>query len=200
MTEKNCSKCKAKKLLTEFHKKSNLTKHPDGFYSQCRQCVSAYMKAKYENNPERDKEKSRIYRQSNPDKARACVIAWRKNNREAHLDMKRRSGIKNRESSRERRMQRCYGISILEYDKICESQSNSCAICKSTKSLLRKGSQHWNVDHDHKTGKVRGLLCYLCNSALGHFQDDSERIRKAIEYLKHHQSSGCESNAEGWCG
>jgi hypothetical protein len=70
---------------------------------------------------------------------------------------------------------RKYGLGIHDYDVLRQRQDNRCAICQRERSLV--------VDHDHVTGKVRGLLCDPCNWALGHMEDDRERLRRAIEYL-----------------
>ena len=71
-----------------------------------------------------------------------------------------------------------YGITIAEYDSILESQNNACAICGS--EITGKGG----LDHCHATGKIRGVLCAHCNAAIGHMNDDIERLRKAISYLE----------------
>lgn len=59
-------------------------------------------------------------------------------------------------------------------------RQGGCAICKSP---TPNGQKDWAVDHDHKTGKIRGILCAPCNKGLGHFQDDKQRLQQAIEYL-----------------
>jgi hypothetical protein len=62
--------------------------------------------------------------------------------------------------------------------------SESCAICGHEPAPGAKGAQKLHIDHDPKTGKLRGLLCMGCNVALGHFEDDVERIKRAIAYLE----------------
>lgn len=76
-----------------------------------------------------------------------------------------------------------YGLSLTEYEEIRRTQNDKCAICSSDNSKSKNGSG-WCVDHDHKTGEVRGLLCHPCNRGLGQFQDDVEVMRKAIKYLE----------------
>jgi hypothetical protein len=61
-----------------------------------------------------------------------------------------------------------------------EEQDNKCAICKSDNLMHRT---KWHVDHCHETGKIRGLLCTLCNVGLGSFKDNKEFLKCAIEYL-----------------
>ncbi len=66
-----------------------------------------------------------------------------------------------------------------EYNAMLEAQGGVCAICKKKPKAGRLA-----VDHVHGTDKVRGLLCNLCNSALGLFKDDPDRLKVAIEYLR----------------
>lgn len=77
---------------------------------------------------------------------------------------------------------RKYNISLEDYDKILESQNGLCAICRGTETRVSK--LYLSVDHNHTTGKVRGLLCYNCNVGLGNFKDDKESLMNAIKYLE----------------
>lgn len=71
-----------------------------------------------------------------------------------------------------------------EYRRMLESQGVSCAICGTHATDCSKA--RLDIDHDHSTGKIRGLLCFNCNIGLGAFCDDTERLRKAIIYLNLH--------------
>lgn len=75
-----------------------------------------------------------------------------------------------------------YGISVAEYSQQAESQEGVCAICFSPETI--KGRKGLAIDHDHDTGKIRGLLCGNCNSILGLAEDSIPRLRSAIAYLK----------------
>lgn len=67
------------------------------------------------------------------------------------------------------------------YDESLEAiRSNGCMICGDLKDMM---GRNLAVDHDHKTGKNRGLLCHHCNTGLGLFNDDVELLKKAISYL-----------------
>jgi hypothetical protein len=78
------------------------------------------------------------------------------------------------EKSRRFRLNR-YGISVEEWDTIFDRQGGLCAICKV--NPIR------DLDHDHKTGEVRGLLCNPCNQGLGLFNEDRNRLLAAVAYL-----------------
>jgi len=67
------------------------------------------------------------------------------------------------------------------YDELYEKQMGKCAICGADQNNLSKSLC---LDHNHKDGTIRGLLCQNCNLALGLFQDDIEILNKAINYLK----------------
>lgn len=75
-----------------------------------------------------------------------------------------------------------YGITQEEYLVLLENQKDSCAICK-TKNAGGK-NKVWQIDHDHITGKVRGLLCWACNAGLGQFKDNINSLKTAIKYLE----------------
>ena len=66
---------------------------------------------------------------------------------------------------------------------MAEDQKGICAICG---ELPHGENRVLHIDHDHLTGKIRGLLCMSCNRALGWFRDDTVILKKAIEYLKTH--------------
>lgn len=78
-----------------------------------------------------------------------------------------------------------FGISLDDYDSMLSFQGGSCAICK-TKDPVGHGrkNKRFSVDHDHKTGKVRGLLCHHCNVGIGSMMDDVKILKSAIRYLE----------------
>ena len=82
-------------------------------------------------------------------------------------------------------LQKTYGISLDEYNRMLEKQEHRCQICGSEGfSMHKNGTMLLVVDHDHTTGHVRGLLCHNCNRALGLLQDNIQVIQKALEYLE----------------
>lgn len=84
-----------------------------------------------------------------------------------------------RAGARESRYKRLYNITIEEYDKILEYQGGVCAICLEPP----KGNRRFAVDHCHRTGLIRGLLCWQCNRAIGSFYDRQELMWTAFVYL-----------------
>lgn len=86
-------------------------------------------------------------------------------------------------------LKRKFGITIIEYESMLEKQNGKCAICKNyevAKKINNDKVREMSVDHCHKTGKVRGLLCTGCNTAIGHFKESIESMQSAIEYLRPH--------------
>lgn len=75
---------------------------------------------------------------------------------------------------------RQHGLTRADYDRMLEAQHGCCAICGSGRPL---GRGRWHIDHDHATGRVRGLLCNNCNRGIGYFGDDPDTIRAAADYL-----------------
>jgi hypothetical protein len=74
-----------------------------------------------------------------------------------------------------------YGLTEEQYYALIAGQGGRCAICGTNFSELKE--RHVHVDHDHKTNKVRGILCTRCNVGLGYFRDDPVLLEHAIYYL-----------------
>lgn len=81
-------------------------------------------------------------------------------------------------------LQRKFGIGLAEYSQMVSDRDNKCDICGRPERQERAGkAKALAVDHDHKTGAVRGLLCCDCNQALGKFEDSKDLLTSAIAYL-----------------
>jgi hypothetical protein len=78
-------------------------------------------------------------------------------------------------------LEKRYGITRVDYDELYARQGGVCYICQWATGKSRRLS----VDHDHETGRVRGLLCRPCNTMLGHARDNPAFFERAIEYLAH---------------
>lgn len=85
---------------------------------------------------------------------------------------------------RDRNLRRRYGITYDQLVQLHTEQGGVCAICGDALTV-EPGEQRYaaHVDHDHATGKVRGLLCNFCNRGLGYFLDDAARLRAAAVYI-----------------
>jgi hypothetical protein len=80
---------------------------------------------------------------------------------------------------RAQRLRALYGITPEDYDRMLDQQRGVCAICEGTCST----GYRLAVDHDHKTGRVRGLLCRTCHQLIGKLNDDPARALRVSEYL-----------------
>lgn len=119
---------------------------------------------------------------------RACHQAvsteWRRRNpdkvRKYNATVKARNPDYHREKAIENHFVRKFGITIKQRDALLTAQGEVCAIC-GTDTPKGKG---WCVDHNHKTGRVRAILCSPCNVGIGHFSESAERMRRAAIYLE----------------
>jgi hypothetical protein len=140
-------------------------KRYNSLYTYCKECTRKRDIAYGKKNPERRKEYDRKY---------------------ANKTKEKRSGYqkKNPDVSRNSRYKKKYGITIAIYDQMLVSQDNSCAICRKHTSSFKK---RLAVDHNHKTGKVRGLLCSYCNKfKVG--RHTLETAKEVYEYLMKYDS------------
>lgn len=157
------------KCLRLFKKRPDIPVcHPDRVMfakSLCRQCY-------------RQRQEYKTYRKEYRQKPLA---------REKHLLYMEEYRTKNREKGFFSRLKRLYGLTREEYFNLLNTQNNKCAICFTEKI---SGKSRLAIDHDHTTGKVRGLLCNQCNRGLGYLRDDITRFRSAIDYLERHSSQG----------
>ncbi len=99
-------------------------------------------------------------------------------------DWQRRHPKQSARHKRNCHLSKKFGITVEEAEALLAEQGGVCAVCLQPLSDARGYSPH--VDHDHVTGKVRGVLCFACNSGLGHFKDNLTIMRAAISYLEKH--------------
>lgn len=150
---KQCGRCGNEKLSVEFYRSS---RRADGRSTYCILCAKA-LRAEWV--------------AANADKVQASNAA-------RQPDVKRRDHrqfwLKN------------YGLDQQAYTALLANQGGVCAICQLAERYIdaRTGlPRNLAVDHDHATGRVRGLLCGRCNRALGQLNDDPDRLRRALAYL-----------------
>jgi hypothetical protein len=92
--------------------------------------------------------------------------------------------IKNKETARDRYLQRTYNITETEYNARLLAQDNKCPLCSTEFTHGDYGPNSPVVDHCHINGHVRGILCNECNRGLGYYHDDPKALRKAADYLE----------------
>jgi hypothetical protein len=138
-------------------------------------------------------ERHRIYESDPERKAKRAAYALHRQNDPVHMAKQLERGRKYRASPEGKinhkasKLKHTHGISYTQYTAMIEISQHRCPICglpfNNSVKMLEP-----HVDHCHKTGKIRGILCRQCNLALGQFNDDPALLRRAIVYLKgsHH--------------
>jgi ferric-dicitrate binding protein FerR (iron transport regulator) len=119
---------------------------------------------------------ARAYYAAHPEQCRA----YRAKYDASHKEQKREYNAAHRDHNRQARLKREYGITPADFDRLLAAQNGCCAICGTDKP---GGMGRFHVDHDHATGRVRGILCHGCNTVLGHSRDDPRVLLAATAYL-----------------
>ena len=112
----------------------------------------------------------------------SCRKSWK---REERLEYHRERYYSKKDAHLDWSYKRRYGIDLAQYETLLEEQNGLCAICSTNCSSGRRLC----VDHNHKTGKVRGLLCGNCNKGLGSYMDSVKLLKQAIKYLNENNES-----------
>lgn len=101
------------------------------------------------------------------------------------------------EKARNAQLVQNYGITSEEYDLMFAKQNGKCACCGALPEIIRTRGEgkipRFHVDHCHKTGKIRGLLCSGCNKALGYINDNLEQAKALVAFLEKHNSQSKEA-------
>ena len=160
--EKRCKKCDTVKPLEEYYRATGAR---DGYRGECKACNAAASRARYVADPATAVARVKRWQQANPER----LNAYRRQRR-ANPDIKR--------AERSSYLQRKYGLTIEEYDQMLGSQDGRCGVCGREPSA----TYSLHVDHDHQTGRIRGLLCFVCNSSLGEL-DDFDLLWAALTYV-----------------
>lgn len=180
MEIKLCKRCNEYKSLEHFTKNK---KQNDGVERYCKNCIKEYRK-EHENS-------LRLLRRIDSNGVKICKICNEEKSLYNFSDHPytpdgKQSSCKNCYTSI--MYEKKWGITLNQYNSLLNSQNFSCAICNKHESESYKKLA---VDHDHETGKIRGILCENCNMALGNFKDSIENLQNAINYL---QKSTLKSN------
>lgn len=123
-------------------------------------------------DPKRDIERIKKWRKENPDK-------YKKQEADRRYRRRQNGSL---ESSR---LKYLYGITIEKYNQMMSDQGGVCSIC-ALAGTVKPEKRALCVDHDHKTGKIRGLLCHAHNFLIGYAHDSLNELSAGYHYLKHH--------------
>ncbi len=182
LNKKKCGRCQIFQYLTEFHK--NKAKK-DGLSTECKKCS----KQLHIINKEKNNLISLNYYYKNKEILRLKRInygkVYRENNKEKIAKRDKRYFSKNKVKVNKIRfkhhLKRKYGLTIEDHTNLKINQDYRCLICKRHQDELNKSLC---VDHCHKSGKIRGLLCDRCNKMIGYAKDSIIILEEAINYLK----------------
>lgn len=153
----------------------------------------------YQRNKETIKEKARLYRIKNRDRILAQRkkyyakitpeqrLKWRlstkRRNPESIKNGQKRYYNSHKEKYMAYKMKDAYGLELNDYYALVTKQNGLCAICGEKPKQITGKSRRLHIDHDHATGKIRGLLCHKCNNGLGCMDDNIQKLESAIKYL-----------------
>ena len=122
------------------------------------------------------------------EKRTAYMRLWREKNREKHNQQSKESQHRNKykhiDRNRNAHLLRMYGITLEDKNKMIALQNNKCLICEKE----FKNSRSTHLDHCHITGKVRGILCHVCNTKLAWYETYSNNI---VNYLNKQNQQIC---------
>ena len=121
---------------------------------------------------------SDFFVRKNGSRRRQCKACLYKQNRKNY----------NHEKERFRKLKSAFGIEKEDFERMNAEQDGKCAICGNAPTVHARNRGVLCVDHDHKTNKIRALLCRPCNQGLGLFYDNKELMVKAIQYLDKHSN------------
>jgi hypothetical protein len=160
---KTCRKCGEPKPLLAFYKMPGMR---DGHRNDCIRCNLEAQAKRRALDPEANRRRAREWQLANPERVKAKHAEYVADGRKSA-------------SNRKSHLKRKYALTIEQYDQMLAKQGGGCAIC----GRPPRPDISLHVDHDHETGRIRGLLCFRCNNALGDFLDDESLLREAAGYL-----------------
>ena len=167
---KTCCRFKTGKCVSETNPQPDEDfakdrKRKDGLTPHCKKCL-------------------KVFREVNKEQRNATIKKWRAEHPEIMRGYRIKHAVKTRVRNKKwrekNRLQFLYNISNDDWAAIFNAQGGKCKICSTHAKDLKRGLC---VDHCHETNKVRGLLCHVCNKAIGLMRDDVEILKRAILYL-----------------
>jgi hypothetical protein len=156
---KRCKHCGEEKPLADFY---GDTAARDGHRPECKSCTKRRRLSRYQSNREAEIARVRRWQQANAEHVKAYQAEYRE-----------------RRDFRAEHLRRTFGMTQGDYVQMLDTQDGGCAIC----GRKPRPGKHLHVDHDHDTGRVRGLLCFSCNVGIGNFDSDSDRMAEAADYV-----------------
>lgn len=186
---KFCKKCSRTLPLSEFYRR---TKARDGHAHWCKSCTRENVLAWQRIYADRANAKSAKWKRENSDQVKSFNTLYREKNRERLRSQSRAYMLQKRHemsfeerqiSNRRIDLKRKYGITTEQYEEMLIAQDGLCAICRRDDF----GNKLPPVDHDHVTGKVRGILCQQCNVTLHKMETMPGWVEAAARYLNLHK-------------
>lgn len=172
---KKCYLCQ--KLLPTASYYANRSKK-DGMATECKSCNKVKNSKRYY----KYREKYLLEMKENYQKRKHLVSKANKNRRKSDPDYFKNNKLRSE-----------FGIGLIEYRALSQTQKYRCAICGSKETVIDKRTgqpRSLAVDHCHKTDKVRGLLCMGCNQGIGNMKESVEILSSASKYLLRHKKEG----------
>jgi hypothetical protein len=159
---KKCTKCLETYSVECFYKNM----------SSCKKCADESSRLWKINHPGWNTKKSNNWRKNKPEQYKEWYKGYIQNNRERKNEVSKTHYIKNRDKL----FCKKYNCTQEQLDELRSRSNEKCEICGIESKKL-------HIDHNHKTGKLRGILCNRCNMGIGSFEDSMELFQKVIEYL-----------------
>ena len=191
---KTCTICNIEKELDEFYKDKSKKL---GISSTCKECSKkysktytvkhkdsalAYQKEYRKDNKVQQRKQHKQYYESHKEELKLYRDKYRMDNKEKIKAQNKQYRLNNPEKIRNHDLLKSFGITLGDYNNMLEYQDGVCAICGDYET--DNNAKNLAVDHNHQTGKIRGLLCGKCNKMLGLAKDDKTILQSAINYLR----------------
>jgi len=170
-----CTSCKKEKIKEDFHKHN---KNKKGIQGRCKECDKKWHHARYLRDKEKINLQAKKYRLENKEKLDIKSKEWKIKNPDK---VKKYQRITN--------LRREFNLEVEDYNKMYKEQNGKCFLCGEPETFYHpkhKKILMLSVDHCHKNGKIRKLLCRKCNNGLGLLKDSPELLRKAADYIESH--------------
>lgn len=160
--DKVCRRCGERKPAADFPRNR---RRPDGLNQWCKPCNNAACAEWRAANREKSRANTRAWQAANPERKRIHAANWYQAHRDEAIQRVRKAKLRS-----------LYGMTPADRDIMAEKQGQRCLICCQPRPLV--------IDHDHQTGRVRGLLCDPCNTGIARFGEEPETLRRAAQYLE----------------